>query len=91
MALLGTPDLHTVMPDFGREKKTRAPQATRDCPRRLSPISVFLLFLIRFFQQIEHEPFKILFYFFISQVDLKSRILSVYQIVTHTVPEPTQI
>ena len=77
MAFSGTPDPVTVMPNFGREKKTRAPQATRDCPRRLSPISVFLLFFIRFFQQIEHEPFKILFYFFISQVDLKLRILSV--------------
>ena len=79
MAVSGTPDLVTVMPNFGREKKTRAPGAMLDYPRRLSPFSVFHFFFIRFFQQIEHEPFKILFYFLFLQVDLHSRILSVYQ------------
>ena len=40
LALLGTPDLATVMPNFGREKKTRAPEAIIKLPT--PPFSQFL-------------------------------------------------
>ena len=65
MAILGRPDLSTVMPDFWAGKEDARARGYNFLPTPFSPSFLFSpFFLIRFLRRFEHEPIqKTLFYF----------------------------